>query len=406
MEVFLYNGGETFSYEMLINSINQNQEYYPLYKTHDIFAYFDNLVKGIITNSPLVLVDSDLNPSEVAGLDESIINVPTRLDEYHFDDIDAIITALQNSTSEITIFTSGTTGQPKKVVHSINTLTRSVRKGDKYKRQIWAYAYNPTHMAGLQVFFQAFENQNTLVNVFNMQRSDVYQRIEEYKITHISATPTFYRLLLPYEHSYPLVQRITLGGEKSDNHLYDNIKKIFPEAKINNVYASTEAGSLFAAKGDCFQIPEKIRDKFTVVDEELLIHKSLLGKSDSFKYDGDYYHSGDLIEWVNIDDGIFRFKSRKNEVINVGGYKINPGEVEETINSIKGVTQSLVYGKANSILGNVIIAEIQLEEGSIISDLEIRKILKEKLQDFKIPRKIKFVETFSLTRTGKLKRTK
>ena len=291
------------------------------------------------------------------------------------------------------------------MVPSIDTLTRSVRLGDKYKGQVWAYAYNPTHMAGLQVFFQAFENQNTLVNVFNMQRSEVYQKIAEYQITHISATPTFYRLLLPFEDSYLSVQRVTLGGEKSDNHLYENIKKIFPNAKINNVYASTEAGSLFAAKGDCFQIPEKIRDKFTVVDEELLIHRSLLGKSDSFKFDGDYYHSGDLIEWVNKEEGIFKFKSRKNELINVGGYKVNPGEVEDAINAMDGVKQSLVYGKANSILGNVLISEVQIEEGCTLTDLDIRKTLKEQLQDFKIPRKIKFVEAFSLTRTGKLKRS-
>ena len=405
MAVFLYNGEKEYSYEMLVESINQHREYYPLFKSHDIFAYFENLIKAIATNSPLVLLDSDLNPSEVAGVDESQVNVAVQLPEYHFENMDAVVSALQQSTSEITIFTSGTTGQPKKVVHSIDTLTRSVRLGDKYKGQVWAYAYNPTHMAGLQVFFQAFENQNTLVNVFNMQRSEVYQKISEYQITHISATPTFYRLLLPFEDSYQSVQRVTLGGEKSDNHLYENIRKIFPNAKINNVYASTEAGSLFAAKGDCFQIPEKIRDKFTVVDDELLIHKSLLGRSDSFKLEGDYYHSGDLIEWVDKESGLFRFKSRKNELINVGGYKVNPGEVEDVISAIDGVMQVLVYGKANSVLGNVLCADIQLEAGSELTNVDIKKALASQLQDFKIPRRIKFVEQFELTRTGKLKRS-
>lgn len=404
MAVFLHNGEKEYSYEMLVDSINQHRKYYPFFKSHDIFAYFENLVKAIVTNSPLVLLDSDLNLSEVVGVDESQVNVAVQLPEYHFEDMYGVVAALQKSTSEITIFTSGTTGQPKKVVHSIDTLTRSVRLGDKYKGQVWAFAYNPTHMAGLQVFFQAFENQNMLVNVFNLQRSEVYQKIAQYQITHISATPTFYRLLLPFEEAYPSVLRATFGGEKSDNHLYDNIKKIFPEAKINNVYASTEAGSLFAAKGDCFQIPKKIRHKFTIVEDELLIHRSLLGKSDSFKFDGDYYHSGDLIEWVNKEEALFKFKSRKNELINVGGYKVNPGEVEDAINAINGVCQSLVYGKANSILGNVLIAEVQLEEGVEMTDLDIRKTLKDQLQDFKIPRKIKFVETFSLTRTGKLKR--
>ena len=261
-------------------------------------------------------------------------------------------------------------------------------------------------MAGLQVFFQSFMNEDTLVNVFNKSRAEVYDLIVKYKITHISATPTFYRLLLPFEHSYESIERVTLGGENSDQHLYDSIKKIFPNAKINNVYASTEAGSLFAAKGNAFQIPEKIRDKILIDhNSELLIHKSLLGSSDGFKFDNDYYHSGDLIEWVNKEEGLFRFKSRKNELINVGGYKVNPGEVEDVINSIDGIRQSLVYGKKNSILGNILIAEVQLEDNAKLTELDIRKVLKNQIQDFKIPRKINFVAEFSLTRTGKLKRT-
>ena len=259
-------------------------------------------------------------------------------------------------------------------------------------------------MAGLQVFFQAFENQNTLVNVFNKSREYVYQQIREKGITHISATPTFYRLLLPFEQAYESVIRVTLGGEKSDQHLYDSIMKIFPNAKINNVYASTEAGSLFAAKGDCFQIPESIKDKFKVVDDELLIHKSLLGSSESFKFTDDYYHSGDLIEWVDEAQGLFRFKSRKNELINVGGYKVNPGEVEVAIQDIEGVRQAMVYGKANSILGNVLCADVVLEPGFELTELDIKKVLSSQLQDFKVPRRIKFLEEISLTRTGKMKR--
>ena len=403
--MFLIDNDNSYSYDDLLQSLNMSSEYCPLYKTSDIYSYFVNLIKALAANKPLVLLDSDLNPAEIDGVDEHLVNVKEEIAKKSYKSMGEIVEDIQNSTSEITIFTSGTTGQPKKVLHTVATLTRSVRTGERYVGQIWAYAYNPTHMAGLQVFFQAFENLNALVNVFNKQRSEVYELINKHNITHISATPTFYRLLLPFEQEYKTVVRVTLGGEKSDSHLYENIKKIFPEAKINNVYASTEAGSLFAAKGDCFQIPEKIRDKFEVVDDELLIHKSLLGKSDSFKFEGDYYHSGDLIEWVDKESGLFRFKSRKNELINVGGYKVNPGEVENILLSIDGVKQVLVYGKANSILGNVLCADIQLEDGVALTDVEIKKALRSQLQGFKIPRRIKFVEQMSLTRTGKLKRS-
>lgn len=403
---FLIDGEQSYSYDELLKAINGSKEYKQMMRTKDLFEYFVNVIKALVANKPLILLDSDINASEIDGVEEENINKSESIDELHISSMADVVKGVQESQSEITIFTSGTTGQPKKVVHHISSLTRAVRLGKKYQNQVWGYAYNPTHMAGLQVFFQAFENEDTFVNVFNKSRAEVYDLIDRYQITHISATPTFYRLLLPFEKAYESLTRATLGGEKSDQRLYDSIKKIFPNAKINNVYASTEAGSLFAARGDAFQIPEQIRDKFMVDDNsELLIHKSLLGSSDSFKFDGDYYHSGDLIEWVNKEDGLFKFKSRKNELINVGGYKVNPGEVEDVINSISGVRQSLVFGKKNSILGNILVAEVQLENDIVLTELEIRKVLKVQLQDFKIPRKIKFVEAFSLTRTGKLKRS-
>ena len=349
MTDFLIDNNQTYTYADFVKAINQEDYYYPLFKTSDIFLYFANLVKALIGNQSLVLLDSDVNLSEIAEVYKNEINVPKPIKSEPFNSIDEIIVAVQQSVSKITIFTSGTTGQPKEVVHNISSLTRSVRTGDRYVKQTWAFAYNPTHMAGLQVFFQAFENKNTLVNVFGCSRNEIYRLIKEYQVSHLSATPTFYRLLLPYESSYPFVMRVTLGGEKSEEHLYTSIHQIFPNAKVNNIYASTEAGTLFAAKGDCFVIPLTIKEKFKVENGELLIHKSLLGSSDSFTFSGEFYHSGDLIEWVDEDGGVFRFKNRKNEMINIGGYKVNPGEVEDILLSIDGVQQVLVYGKSNSV---------------------------------------------------------
>ena len=405
MAVFLHSAGKTYMYEELVENINRSATYCPYFQGKDLYTYFVNFIKALVTNHPIVLIDADCGPSDMPYLDFSQVNKPQEVGMCAFQNMDELIDAMSRSASEITIFTSGTTGQPKRVVHSVATLARNVRKGEKYQDQVWAYAYNPTHMAGTQVFFQVLMNMSTMVNVFGAPRAEVYHAIKQYGITHISATPTFYRMLMPYEKEYPTVQRVTFGGEKSDRQLYEHISKIFPNAKINNVYASTEAGSLFAAKDDCFQIPVNIRDKFRLENDELLIHKSLLGQSDSFAFDGEYYHSGDLIEWVNETEGLFRFKSRKNELINVGGYKVNPGEIEDAINAIEGVQQSLVYGRPNSILGNIVVAEVQLIEGSELTDIDIRKALANQLQDFKVPRKIQIVEKLSMTRTGKLKRS-
>lgn len=404
MDVFLIDGQNYYLYDELLSRINSAKSYCPLYKTDNLYDYFYNFVLALVSNRDLVLLDSDISISEINSINVSSTNVFVEIEKRKFHSMNELLLKLQETKSEITIFTSGTTGQPQKVIHSVLSLTRSVRISDRYKDQIWAFAFNPTHMAGLQVFFQTFMNLNTIVNVFNKDRTVVYDVINQYAITHISATPTFYRLLLPIENQYFSVKRITLGGEKSNQKLYDSILRIFPNSKINNIYASTEAGSLFVASGENFKIPIEMMDKFKVENDELLIHQSLLGKSESFSFQKEYYCTGDIIEWVDKNEGIFRFKRRKNELVNVGGYKVNPDEVESLILQIDGVMQALVYSKSNSILGNILCADIELEDSCNLTEVKIRKILTSDLQDYKIPRIIKIVDSFSLTRTGKLKR--
>lgn len=405
MKPFYIDGEKVYSYSLLVEEIDKETGYCPLYKTTDTYAYWKNLLKALVGGRPVTLLDSDMSPNEIGGIDSTRLNVPVGIRHEPVKTVERLMDSIKASKSEIAVFTSGTTGQPKKIVHTVGSLTRTIRVGEKYRDNIWGFAYNPTHMAGLQVFFQAFENMNTVVNLFGKSRTEVYDIIRQHGITHLSATPTFYRLLLPVEESYPGVIRVTLGGERSDGRLYDTVRQIFPNAKVNNIYASTEAGVLFSSQDDCFRIPESIRDRIKVSDRELLIHKSLLGTSDNMPLHEDYYHSGDIIEWVDKGEGVFRFVSRKNGMINVGGYKVNPEEVEAALMSVSGISQALVYGSRNSVLGNVVCADIVLEPGSRLDAVIIRQAMQGRLQDFKIPRRVKIVKELPLTRTGKLKRS-
>ena len=260
-------------------------------------------------------------------------------------------------------------------------------------------------MAGLQVFFQALFNLNTIINLFESSKDSIYSLIKEKKITHISATPTFYRLLMPPLGSLNTVQRVTLGGEKSDIKLIEKLKEIFIEAKIANIYASTEAGSLFISRGEEFTVPDDIKKFIGFDNDEILVHKSLIGKSDHLLLENDFYKTGDLVEWVDKETGVFKIKSRKNELINIGGYKVNPSEVEEYIYKIAEVAGVVVFGKSNSVLGNILCADIKLYPDANINEAHIRQFLQLHLQEFKIPRRIRFVDELNLTRTGKLKRS-
>ena len=395
---------ETFSeitYHQLIEDLNQKTECFNHFFYKDIYSFYLNLLFAITQNQDLVLVDTDWSLEEISNYnispDERIaIENPVKIQS-----AEELASVIIKSQSTLTLFTSGTTGQPKKIKHSLQNLLRNIKINENQKNLVWGFAYNPTHMAGLQVFLQAIVNGNSLVNIFNNSRVEIFEKIKKYSITNISATPTFYRLLLPIEETYPTVKRITLGGEKSDEKLLDNIQKLFPEAKINNVYASTEAGAIFSAHREFFKIKSHLENLIKVVENELYLHQSLLGKSDELDEIKDFYATGDLIEWIDENQKIFKFVSRKNEHINVGGYKVNPNEVEEVLLQNSKIKNAKVFGKPNAVLGNILSAEIVVFENQELEEAEIRNYLEDKLQNYKIPRRISFVEEIGLTRTGK-----
>lgn len=400
---FLIDKNSCYTYDLLLDRLSNSSFFYPALKNENLFLYFLNLILGLINNQEITLVDADLSDTEMEKLGISNINTSVSIEPVSIENLEDLRNKIETSSAKIIIFTSGTTGQPKKISHSVQTLIRQIRK-ENHESDIWGFTYNPTHMAALQVFFQALLNGNKIVNLYKSGKKEIYKSLLEEDITHISGTPTFFRLLLPPENRFNYVKRITLGGEKSDIGLYNSLVFLFPNAKINNVYASTEAGSLLASSGSNFVIPLNLKEKIKVVKEELYVHKSLVGDNSDFRFIDDFYPTGDMIEWVDKEREIFKFKNRKNELLNVGGYKVNPHEVEDAVRNIPGVINALVYGKRNSVIGTVLCADIKLENSSDLNEPEIKNFLKERLQDFKIPRKIKFVDKLEVTRTGKLKR--
>lgn len=402
--IVLFDNDKSFSYQLLYQKLNEDDFYYKCYSTEDLFDYFINLLKSIVSNEDIILVDSFIDQYQISNIDPKEINKPYYRSKSNFISFRSLVDAIISSKSNLTIFTSGTNGQPKKIVHSVSNIVRNVRFKDFNDSAIWGFAYNKSHIAGIQVFFQAICNNNTLVNLFSQTKNEILYNIKFRNITHISATPTFYRLLFPCNDKLDMVQRVSLGGEKSTDDLYRKLQDLFPKAKINNIYASTEAGTLFVSQNDVFKIPKSIKHLIKFDGNELLLHKTLLGTSETFFLENDFYKTGDLIELLSDDSDCFRFVGRKNNLINVGGYKINPEEIEHEILKITDILHAYVYSVPNLILGNLLCADIQLRKGVQISELQIKTILKQNLKDYKIPRRIKIVENLVITKTGKIKR--
>jgi acyl-coenzyme A synthetase/AMP-(fatty) acid ligase len=393
--------GQELTYSDLITSVNETLEVPKYCYRPDTMDVFLRLVQSLLYGDDLILLDSDFSTQELRdlGIEPNLLGQSVQVEPRKLYNVDHLIEAISNNHAwRLTLFTSGTTGLPKKVRHSLASLTRFVRKSPHHKDDVWGFAYNPTHIAGIQVFFQALLNGNTLVDLFRTNKNETLDRIEKYRISNISATPTFYRLLLPLEGQYPSVRRLTSGGERFDPRLSEDLGVAFPNAQLRNIYASTEAGSVLQSVNDLFTITDPTLCK--IVDNQLHIHASLVGTDLG---DGDWYNTGDLVEFCDDACQRFRFVSRVNEMINVGGYKVNPSEIETALCTHSSVRQAHAYAKSNSLVGNVLIADVVVN--GPITERELRDYLRQSLQDFKIPRIINFVERVQTTRSGKLKRT-
>ncbi len=389
----------------MLQRLMQRTVYTPLCAHSDYLSIIEHIMLSLLCSQPLVLLDHDMSVEE---REATLGAIPEALQEHHitigpFSTVEDLQQALLHpgASWSITLFTSGTTGRPKQVRHSFASITRAVRRGEKHKQDVWGLAYNPTHMAGIQVIMQALVNTNSLVRLFGLDAVTVFEEIHAHSITNISATPTFYRLLLGQKTVCPQLLRLTSGGEAFDARTIERLQELFPKAKITNVYASTEFGALFAAEGRDFVIKGDLQNLVRVESQELLVHRSLLGES--MKIDGDWYHTGDLVEVINPEPLCIRFISRKSDMINVGGYKVNPSEVEEAIRAHSLVRDVRVFAKSNSVVGHIVCAEV-VRVNDTLEESELRSFLQVKLQEFKLPRLIKFVEKIDTTRTGKLKR--
>lgn len=313
--------------------------------------------------------------------------------------------ALREGTASgsLTLYTSGTTGKPAAVVHGIEGLLRGIRIGGRHEGKTWGLAYNPTHIAGLQVLLQALANDCDLVDLFGAGPGERFDLLRATGVTHLSATPTFYRLLLAEgEGKAPVesVERVTFGGERLAPGLAEAVRKRFPNAAIRNIYASTEAGTLLVSDSDVFEVPPARAESFRVADGRLWLAPSLLGRFDG---SADWFDTGDRLEVLSEAPLRFRFAGREADDINVGGYNVNPAPVEDHLRAHPGVREARVSARPNPVLGRILVGEVvRADDG--LSERALRVYLEKRFPPHEVPRKFDFVDGIGMSRTGKLAR--
>jgi acyl-coenzyme A synthetase/AMP-(fatty) acid ligase len=357
--------------------------------------------KNVITYSQLI---SEINGNKCINsptkTEKIIIKIIKNLISRRIQDYEDLLLNIRETNIKIPIHTSGTTGEPKTFYHTFESLSKTVKTCNSKRNNIWGFTYNPSKMAGYQVLFESILNKNTLVNLYELNYNEISSRIINHRVNYISGTPTFFRMLVTSPQTYPDVVHITLGGESSTLDTQLIIKRKFPNAKIKNVYASTEIGSLFITEGNVFKIPEKYKNFIKLDGNRLLVHRSLIAPSSIVFFEDDWYNTGDLVEKTNIDS--FIFIGRSDSFINTGGYKVNMHNIENKILTLDYIQICKVYSKKNSVLGDAILCDLVLTRDVKVSS--IKNDLKTILNHYEIPIKVNIVDTVKINENGKISR--
>ena len=321
----------------------------------------------------------------------------------------------KSNNTEWVIATSGTSGQAKLVIHSLDSLTGSTKS--ERRNDIWGLLYNLEKFAGIQVYLQALLSGSPLVIPKNDQSlSDTSILFSNKGVTSLSATPSLWKKLLMIKNiEIKSLKNITLGGETAKNNILNALSKKFPDAKIKHIYASTEAGTGFVVSDGLEGFPVKYLDnskfdlRMRVGDEGTLYiqspsnAKDYLGKDKLSKKD-EFIDTGDLIE---IKNNRCYFIGRKNSVINIGGIKVYPDRIEEVLENMPEVSFAKVKAKKSSILGNLIEALIVINDDNEDIDklkVKVRNYCSEFLEREMIPSFITIEKDIVLSSSGKIKR--
>jgi acyl-coenzyme A synthetase/AMP-(fatty) acid ligase len=328
--------------------------------------------------------------------------------------------------TEWVLLTSGTTGAPKLLVHSLSGLTAAIsdenkRGGDVHP--VWGTFYDIRRYGGLQIFLRAMLGTGSLVlSSADESLADFLIRLGARAVTHLTGTPSHWRRAL----MSPLVHQISpryvrLSGEIADQAILDNLRKFYPQAKIGHAYASTEAGVVFEVPDGLEGFPADMIGvrgsvEMKVEDGSLRVRSAglaerYLGRQNSGVADIDgFVDTGDVVE---LRGGRYHFLGRRNGVINVGGLKVHPEEVEAAINRHPKVRISLVRARKNPITGSVVVADVVLNgepgatdatEQNAALKREIIQICQETLAKHKVPATVHFVPNLDVSANGKLTR--
>lgn len=316
--------------------------------------------------------------------------------------------------TEWVLLTSGTAGPAKMVRHTFSTLTGAITS--RVSGVVWGTFYDIRRYGGLQVLLRALVSGGSLVvGGADEAIGEYIKRLARHGATRVSGTPSHWRRVLMSAHAGLIAPRdIRLSGEIADQGILNALRVRYPGARIVHAFASTEAGVGFEVDDGLAGFPASLAgapgEVWVRVDNgslRLRSGRAALGYLDPADgplaaADG-FVDTGDAVERRGER---FYFLGRRNGVINIGGLKVHPEEVEAAINRHPCVRMSKVCSKRSPITGALVAADVVLDAAAdaAAATREILTLCRHTLSAHKVPAVIRIVPALDLALTGKLAR--
>ncbi len=293
----------------------------------------------------------------------------------------------------LVLFTSGSTGQSKAAVHDFLPLLSKFTKKRRTLRTVAFLLYD--HIGGINTMLYTVSNGGCLIALENRNPDYVLEMVERHGAQLLPTSPTFINLILLSEsykqHNLSSLRLITYGTEPMPQSTLGKIREVLPHVELSQTYGLTEVGILRSKSRSADSLWVKVggEDFETKVEDGVLLIKarsSMLGYLNAespFNKDG-WLNTGDLVEQ---DGEYIRFLGRESEIINVGGEKVFPAEVESVLLELDNVAEALVYGEKNPITGNIVCARVRLNSAEPRREFarRLKQFCGSRLDRYKIP---------------------
>lgn len=314
------------------------------------------------------------------------------------------------------LLSSGSTGRPKAILHNLDQLISRKDKVSKGRQLIVVLFLMFDHVGGVNTLINILFSGNCAVVVRERTPERVCKELELHKVQVLPANPTFLNLIRlgDFHERYDLsaLRLITYGTEAMPQQLLLYLRDIFPRVRLLQTFGTSETGIAGTQSASSQSTRFKIVDEdfeHRIVDGELQLKSpsqflGYLNVTNTSLTDDGWFRTGDLAELGS--DGDIRIFGRIKEVINVGGEKVLPLEVESLLLSCPLVSDCVAYGLKNAITGQAVGVSIKPAYPIDGDDLrkEVMNFLAGKLERFKMPVKITVVDEIVVSERSKKKR--